>query len=71
MSFAQKLAKLLDHWIEHNDHHIGDYRKWAAQARENDQAAVADLLDAAAELTGSVSARFREAAGKVRPDAPD
>jgi hypothetical protein len=65
------LTRLLDHWIEHNDHHISDYRKWAEQARENDQAAVADLLDAAAQLTGSVSDRFREAARKVTPGSTD
>ena len=68
MSFSEKLVKLLDHWIQHNDHHAEDYRKWAQDARENGQIEVADLLDAAAELTCSISHRLREAGGKVHPD---
>lgn len=65
LSFPEKLVKLLDHWIDHNDHHAEDYRKWAQDARENDQKEVADLLESAAELTGTISDRFREAGGKV------
>lgn len=56
----------MDHWIQHNDHHAEDYRKWAGQARENGQEAVADLLDSAAELTDTISERFREASDSVK-----
>ena len=66
LSFSEKLVKLLDHWIQHNDHHAEDYRKWAQDARENDQPEVAALLESAAELTGTISERYREAGGKVR-----
>lgn len=66
LSFPEKLVKLIDHWIQHNDHHAEDYRKWAREAQENNQAAVADLLESAAELTDSISDRFREAAGNVK-----
>jgi len=65
LSFSEKLVKLLDHWIQHNDHHAEDYRKWADQSRENGQDAVAELLDSAAELTDTITERFREAGGKV------
>lgn len=68
MSFSEKLVKLLDHWIQHNDHHAEDYQKWARDARENGQIEVADLLDSAAELTGTISGRLREAGGKVHPE---
>jgi hypothetical protein len=66
LSFSDKLVKLLDHWIQHNDHHADDYRKWAREAREHGQAAAAELLDSAAELTDTISARFREAGGRVQ-----
>ena len=65
LSFSDKLVKLMDHWIKHNDHHADDYRKWAKAARENGQTAVADLLDSAAGLTDTISERFREAGEKV------
>ena len=68
MSFSEKLVKLLDHWIQHNDHHAEDYRKWAHDARESGQLEVADLLGSAADLTGSISDRLREAGGKVHSD---
>jgi hypothetical protein len=69
LSFSEKLVKLLDHWIDHNDHHAEDYRKWAQDARENGHTEVAELLESAAELTGTISDRFREAGGKVKKDA--
>jgi hypothetical protein len=68
LSFAEKLTKLLDHWIQHNDHHAEDYRKWAQEARQNDQAAVAEQLDAAAELTETITDRFRAAADSVKSE---
>lgn len=68
LSFPEKLAKLLDHWVQHNDHHAEDYRKWAKDARENGQAAVADLLWSAADLTDTISDRFREAGERVDSD---
>ena len=71
LSFPDKLAKLLDHWIQHNDHHAEDYRKWAGQARENGQSSVAALLDSAADLTGTISDRFREAAQVVQETPRD
>ena len=69
LTFPEKLIKLLDHWIDHNDHHAKDYRKWAEDARENGYTDVADLLGSAAELTGTISDRFREAGEKVKKDA--
>ena len=71
LSFPEKLVKLLDHWIQHNDHHVEDYRQWAGKARENGQSAVAALLDAAAELTDTISDRFREASKAVQETPED
>ena len=68
LSFAEKLTKLLDHWIQHNDHHAEDYRKWAHEARQNNQPGVAVQLESAAELTDAISDRFRNAAATVQPD---
>jgi hypothetical protein len=68
LSFSGKLVKLLDHWIQHNDHHAEDYRKWAREAGENDQKEVSALLKSAAELTDTISERFRKAGEKVKPD---
>ena len=68
LTFTEKMAKLLDHWIQHNEHHAEDYRQWAQEARQNNQVVVAEQLESAAELTETISGRFRKAAETVRPD---
>ena len=49
---VEKLRILLPHWIEHNQSHAAEFRKWAASARAEDSESLAALLDkAAANMT--------------------
>ncbi|MCX8118132.1 MAG: hypothetical protein N3G78_09395 [Desulfobacterota bacterium] len=32
MDEKKKLSVVLDHWIEHNESHMAEYRKWAERA---------------------------------------
>jgi hypothetical protein len=41
-----KLRALLPHWIEHNQDHAAEFRRWAVQAGE----AAADIEAAAAQM---------------------
>ena len=50
MNEVEKLRVLIPHWIEHNDEHAEEYRRWAEEATE----ASADLL-AAVEALKSVN----------------
>lgn len=34
MDEKKKLSVVIDHWIEHNESHMAEYRKWAEKARE-------------------------------------
>ncbi|MEI6262997.1 MAG: hypothetical protein WCR46_24280 [Deltaproteobacteria bacterium] len=70
MSFEEKMVKLLDHWIRHNDDHAGTYRGWAIKARENHLDAAADLLDEAARMTIAISSRFEAALAALTPQKP-
>jgi hypothetical protein len=45
MKEQEKLRVLIPHWIEHNDEHADDFRRWAKDAGE-----VADDILAAAAL---------------------
>jgi hypothetical protein len=45
-SVRDKLRALLPHWIEHNQEHAADFRRWAEQAGE----AAADIEAAAAQM---------------------
>ena len=34
MDDREKLPIIIEHWIEHNESHIEEYRQWAAKAGE-------------------------------------
>ncbi len=34
MDDKKKLSVVIDHWIEHNESHMAEYRKWAQKAEE-------------------------------------
>jgi hypothetical protein len=34
MDEKKKLSVVIDHWIEHNESHMGEYRRWAQKAEE-------------------------------------
>lgn len=34
MDEMQKLSIVMEHWIEHNQSHVGEYRRWAQRAGE-------------------------------------
>ncbi len=42
-----KLRILLPHWIEHNNNHIAEFRKWEGEAKKESEPEVAKLLDKA------------------------
>jgi hypothetical protein len=56
----EKLRILLGHWIEHNEEHADEFRRWADKAG----AAAPDVL-AAAERMGQVNQALAEALEKL------
>ena len=61
MNFAEKLTMLLNHWIDHNDSHQIDYKKWAAQAKEEGHQEVVDKILEAMQLFQEGNQRLRQA----------
>lgn len=61
MPFPEKMRKLLDHWIKHNDDHASTYQGWANQARQHQLARVAVLIEEAAAMSLAVNERFAQA----------
>ena len=61
MPFAEKIAKLLDHWVKHNDDHALTYRGWADQARQNHLDEVARIIEEAAEMNLAINEKFEKA----------
>ncbi|MGD9210603.1 MAG: hypothetical protein PVI90_07495 [Desulfobacteraceae bacterium] len=69
LSLEEKLSKLLDHWVHHNDDHAENYRDWGAQAKTAQHDEVARLLEEAAQMTEKISEKFAEAADKLKSQA--
>ena len=61
LSFDEKMIKLLEHWIKHNDDHARTYRDWAQKAKEKNKSKAALMLEDAAEMTLSISKKFESA----------
>jgi hypothetical protein len=66
LSFYEKIIKLLEHWVKHNDDHAGTYRDWAKKAKEKNMDEAGSLLEDAAEMTLEISKKFEEAARIIR-----
>ena len=61
MSDKDKLTKLLEHWVGHNDDHANNYRQWAEKATAMGLSSAAGLISEAADLTDAISEKFRQA----------
>jgi molecular chaperone GrpE (heat shock protein) len=46
---AKKLSILIDHWIEHNESHMAEYRRWAQKSEELGLKAVKTEIENAIE----------------------
>ncbi len=66
MGFAEKMEKLLDHWIRHNADHAKNYREWAQKASSNGLSEAAGYLNEAADMTDRISEQFKGAADTVK-----
>jgi len=61
----KKLRVLLPHWIEHNNNHIAEFRKWENEARAESGKEVSLLLEKAISDMEKAGKSLSEALGKV------
>ena len=47
MDKMQKLSIVIEHWIEHNEAHTGEYQKWAQTAGEMELKLVKEAIEEA------------------------
>ncbi len=62
---TKKLRVLLPHWIEHNNNHIAEFRKWEGEARTEPGQEVALLLTKAISDMEKTGKSLSEALEKV------
>jgi rubrerythrin len=61
MTQREKIPTVLRHWIEHNESHGEEYRRWADIAREEGLERVEILILEAAERIRSANEKLKEA----------
>ena len=61
MTFEEKVNKLLEHWIKHNDDHAATYREWADRAQKEGMDEIAGIIHAAAAKNISINDEFKQA----------
>jgi translation initiation factor IF-2 len=65
MNDQEKVRALLPHWIEHNDEHAAEFRRWAEKVRAAGQEEVAEEIALAAKELGWVSEALSAALQKL------
>ena len=57
----RKLLVMLDHWIDHDDSHVENYREWAAKANEAGEKEIAKEIHLAIGENESVKNHLKRA----------
>ena len=65
LSEREKLGKLLEYWIKHNEEHFKTYLEWSKKADSNSLEDVVGLLKEASEITMSINELFEKAIKKL------
>ena len=57
----RKLLMLLDHWVEHDDSHVENYREWAGKASAAGEEEIAREIHLAIDDSASVKSHLKRA----------
>ena len=61
MPFEEKIIKLLEHWIRHNEDHAKTYQEWADKAKTHHLTETAALIKDAAGINLEINKKFEQA----------
>ena len=61
MDFLSKARIRLEHWIEHNEHHLEDYRRFAEELETNGRKASAESIREMIDLNRQSTDSLRRA----------
>lgn len=67
MDDKDKLAHILHHWIEHNEAHIEEYRRWVKTAEKEGLKEVSGYITEAVKGVGEANASLAKAMRVMKP----
>jgi len=65
LSFDEKIVKILNHWIKHNEDHASNYRNWAEKAKANGKEKAGKFLLEAAQMSLATNDLFEKALAEL------
>lgn len=66
LSFEEKLIRMFEHWVKHNESHAQTYADWREKATANGKDGVAVLLGEIARLSDRLTEKLKEGLTKAR-----
>ncbi len=66
LSFEEKLIKLFEHWIRHNNEHAETYRKWSRSAKDNGYHEISTLIEEAVNMARHTNQKFTKALERLK-----
>ncbi len=66
LSFEEKLIKIFDHWIKHNESHAQTYLDWGEKAKAHGREDIAALLDDIAGLSDQLTEKLQAGLSKAK-----
>jgi hypothetical protein len=66
LSFEQKMSKLLEHWLKHNNDHVLTYREWSRKAKDKGLGDMSAILEDIAAASSALNQKFEAAAGILK-----
>ena len=62
----KKLEILLEHWVEHNEEHAGEFREWAEKSKDLSGGTVAQKINSAADYMIVANSSLQEAMKAIK-----
>ena len=67
LSFDEKITKIFDHWIKHNESHAQTYLDWAEKAKAHGRDDIAAVLDEIAKLSDQLTEKMKAGFDRAKP----
>jgi hypothetical protein len=66
LSFEEKLVRIFDHWVKHNESHAQTYADWREKAKAHGMDGIAGILDETARLSEQLTEKLKEGLNKAQ-----
>lgn len=66
LSFEDKLVKIFEHWVRHNESHAETYVEWSRKAKAQGLEGIAALLDDISQISDRLTDKLKAGLNEAR-----